>query len=75
MVIVLLDQAADTPVGRPVAVAIPMALVVVCVIDGDNAVFIITVGVDEGESAVFNGLTVIVPVALILPHPPVRGML
>ena len=74
MVITLLDQAADTPVGRPVAVPIPVAPVVECVISV-NDVLIHTVGVDEGEPAVFKGLTVIVPVAFTLPHPPVSGIL
>ena len=74
MVIILLDQAADTPIGRPVAPPMPMVPVVECVILV-NDVLIHNVGVDEGEPAVFNGLTVIVPIALILPHPPVSRML
>jgi hypothetical protein len=39
------------------------------------AVFKHTVGVDEGALAVLIGLTVMVPVAIIFPQPPVSGML
>ena len=74
MVIVFNDQAAVTPVGKPVAVPIPVAPVVVWVIFGDKAVLIHKVVVIPGV-AVFNGVTIIVPVALTLPHPPVNGML
>jgi hypothetical protein len=73
MVMVFGAQLAVTPVGRPTAAPIPVAPVVVCVIFG-IAVLIQTVGVDEGADAVLFGLTVIVPVALINPQPPVRGM-
>ena len=62
------------PAGRPVAVPIPVAPVVVCVIFV-IAVFTQTVGVDEAELTVLFGVTVIVPVALIVPHPPVSGIL
>ena len=74
MVIVLAAQEAVTPVGRPVGVPIPVAPVVVCVIFV-KAVFLHSVGVEEAEPAVLSGLTVIVPVALMLPQPPVRGMM
>ena len=74
MVIVFNDQAAVTPVGKPVAVPIPVAPVVVWVIFGDKAVLIHKVVVIPGV-ALFNGVTIIVPVALTLPHPPVNGML
>ena len=76
IVIVLVAQAAVTPVGSPVAVPIPVAPVVVCVIFV-NAVLMHNVGVEEAVPAVLSGVTVIVPVAekLIFPHPPVRGML
>jgi hypothetical protein len=37
-------------------------------------VLIQTVGVDEAADAVLFGFTVIVPVALIVPQPPVKGM-
>ena len=71
IVMVLAAQAADTPVGKPVAVPIPVAPVVVCVM-GVNAVLIHKVGVLEAAPDPF---TVMVPVAFTLPHPPVNGML
>ena len=74
MVIVFNDQAAVTPVGKPVAFPIPVAPVVVWVIFGDKAILIHKVVVIPG-AAVFNGVTIIVPVAFTLPHPPVNGML
>lgn len=70
--IVLDAQAAVTPAGNPEAVPMPVAPVVVCVI-GVNEVLIHKVGVDEATVTVLSALTVIVPVALMLPHPPVRG--
>ena len=74
MVMVLLAQAAVTPVGSPVAVPMPVAPVVVCVI-AVSAVLIHNVGVDEATPAVLSGVTVMVPVAFTYPQPPVRGML
>ena len=76
IVIVLVAQAAVTPVGRPVAVPIPVAPVVVCVIFV-NGVLIHKVGVDDAAPTVFVlfGETVIVPVALTMPQPPVKGIL
>ena len=61
MVIVLDAQVAVTPAGSPVAVPIPVAPVVVCVI-AVNAVLIHKVGVAEGVDAVLAGVTVIVAV-------------
>ena len=55
--------------GRPVAVPIPVAVVVVCIISA-NGVLMHNVGVEEGALAVFSGVTVIVPVAFTSPHPP-----
>ena len=74
-VIVLPDQAAVTPVGNPVAVPIPVALVVVCVIFV-KAVFTVSVGVVDAAAAAQAGvaLTVILPIAFTLPQPPVRGI-
>ena len=40
-----------------------------------NAVLIHNVGVDEAPLTVFAAVTVIVPVAFTLPHPPVSGIL
>ena len=74
IVIVLLAQAAVTPVGKPVAAPIPVAPVVVCVI-AVSAVLIHTVGVLDAALTVLAGVTVIVPVAFTLPQPPVTGML
>jgi hypothetical protein len=52
----------------------PVALVVVCVIFGVNAVLTVSVGVDNAAPAEQAGvaLTVILPVAFTLPQPPVR---
>ena len=74
MVITFAAQAALTPVGSPVAVPMPVALVVACVILV-KAVLIQSVGVEEAAPAVLFGVTVIVPVAFTLPQPPVNGML
>ncbi len=74
MVIVLEDHAAVTPAGNPVAVPIPVAPVVVCVMLV-NAVLIHSVGVLDAVPAVLSGVTVIVPVAFTDPQPPVNGML
>ena len=74
MVIVLVAQAAVTPDGKPVAVPIPVAPVVVCVI-AVSAVLTHKVGVLDAALTVLAGVTVIVPVALTVPQPPVSGML
>ena len=75
MVIVLEAKDAVTPAGNPVGAPILVAPVVVIVILGDRAVFIQTVGFDDGAPAVLAVVTVMVPVAFTLPHPPVKGML
>ena len=74
MVITSEAQAAETPAGNPVAVPIPVAPVVAWVIFV-NAVLIHKVGVLDAAPAVLSGVTVIVPVALTEPQPPVNGML
>ena len=74
MVIVFDAQAAVTPDGRPVAVPIPVAPVVECVMFV-KAVLTQRVGVEDAAPAVFAAVTVIVPVAFTLPHPPVKGIL
>ena len=66
-------HAAVTPAGNPVAVPMPVAPVVAIVM-AVSAVLMHNVGVEEGAPAVLFGLTVIVPVAFTLPHPPVKGM-
>ena len=73
MVIVLEDHAAVTPVGKPVAVPIPVAPVVVWVI-AVSAVLTHKVGVDEAAVTVFAAVTVIVPVALTIAQPPANGI-
>ena len=67
------DQDALTPDGKPVADLIPVAPVVACVIFV-NAVLIHNVGVLDATPAVLSAVTVIVPVAFTLPHPPVNGI-
>jgi hypothetical protein len=76
IVIVLLDQAAETPVGNPEAVPIPVALVVACVIFV-NTVFTVSVGVVDADAAAQAGdaLTVILPVAFTMPQPPVKRIM
>jgi len=73
MVIVFEANEAVTPAGKPVATPMPVAPVVVCVI-GVSAVLIQSVGEDEAALTVLFGLTMMVPVALTVPQPPVRGM-
>ena len=72
MVAVLEDQDPLTPAGKPLNVA-PVAPVVVWV---TPAIAILThsVGDEEATLAVLAGVTVMVPVALTLLHPPVSGM-
>ena len=74
MVIVLEDQLALTPAGKPVDAPIPVAPVVLWVIS-ISAVLIHKVGVVDAALAILAAVTVIVPVALTLPQPPVNGML
>jgi len=74
IVMVLFAQVALTPLGKPTAVPMPVAPVVVMVMLGESAVLIQTVGLDEGAAAVLEAVTVMVPVALTVPQPPVRGM-
>ena len=74
MVITSESQAALTPAGSPVAVPMPVAPVVACVIFV-NAVLIHSVGVLDATPAVLTGVTVIVPVAFTVSQPPVNGML
>ena len=73
MVIALLAHPAVTPDGNPVGDPMPVAPVVLCVI-GVSIVPIHSVGVEEAAPTVLVGVTVMVPVALIVPQPPVRGM-
>lgn len=61
--IVLAAKDADTPAGNPVGAPIPVAPVVAIVILGDMAVFIQTVGLDEGAAVVLFDDTVIFALA------------
>ena len=74
IVMVFDDQLAVTPAGKPVAVPIPVAPVVVWV-TFVIAVLTHTEGDDEATPAVLFAVTVIVPVALTVPQPPVNGIL
>ena len=78
IVIVLLAKAALTPAGKPLAPEtpafdIPVAPMVVCVIFV-NAVLIHSVGVLDAAPDVLAAVTVMVPVALTPPQPPVKGI-
>ena len=73
MVITLANQDAVTPAGSPAAAPIPVAPVVAIVILV-STVLIQSVGVEDGAPAVLAGVTVIVPVALTAPQPPVSGI-
>ena len=74
IVIVLDAHDAVTPAGKPVAVPMPVAPVVVCVI-AVNAVLMHRVGAEDAVPTVLSGVTVIVPVADTVPQPPVKGIL
>ena len=73
MVIISSDQEAVTPAGKFVGVPIPVAPVVVWVISV-KAVFIHKVGVLDAAPTVLFAVTVIVPVAFTLLHPPDNGI-
>ena len=79
IVIVLADQVAETPAGKPFApdtplLDIPVAPVVVCVMLV-SAVLIQSVGEDDAAPAVLFAVTMMVPVAFTVPQPPVKRML
>ena len=74
IVMVLLAHAAVTPIGKPKAVPIPVAPVVVCAI-AVSAELIHTVGALEAAVTALAGVTKIVPVAFTVPQPPVTGIL
>jgi len=71
--IVMVFDAHDavTPAGNPVGVPMPVAPVVVCVI-AVRAVLIQSVGVEDAALTVLFGVTVMVPVAVTVPQPPVN---
>ncbi len=72
--IVFVAHAAVTPDGNPVGDPMPVAPTVAWVI-AVNGVLMHNVGVEEAAPTVLARVTVIVPVALTLPQPPVKGML
>ena len=75
MIVIRFDvQVAVTPVGKFVAVPIPVASVVAWLILV-NAVLIHNVGVLDGGAAVISAVTVIVPVAFTVAQPPDKGIL
>jgi hypothetical protein len=74
IVIIILAQADVTPAGNPVAVPMPVALVVVCVIFV-KAVFTVNVGVEDAAPTAQAAVTVMVPVAFTaLQLVPVSGI-
>ena len=66
---------AVTPAGRPIALTIstPVAPVVVCIIFV-SGVLMQTVGAEDAAPAVLFDDTIIVPEAVVLPQPPVNGI-
>ena len=70
MVITFADHVAVTPAGKPLAVPIPVAPVVVCVRFGESAVLIQRVCAVDAVT-VFDNVTVMVLVALTAVHGPV----
>ena len=76
---VLADHVADTPAGNPFAPDTPLFDIavapVVAMVILVNGVLMHKVGEDDGVAAVFAGVTVIVPVALTAPQPPLNGIL
>jgi hypothetical protein len=72
MVMVLEAHAAATPAGSPVGIPIPVAPAVVWVM---AVITVLLHSVGEAEAALTARLvvTMIVPVALAVPHPPERG--
>ena len=63
-----------TPAGSPLAVPIPDAPIVVCVI-AVSAVLTHSDGSEDAADTELFDVTVIVPVAFTLPQPPVSGIL
>ncbi len=73
MVIVLEAHAAVTPAGKAVAVPIPVAPVVLWVM-AVKGVLIHKVGLELAAPTLLFADTTMVPVALTLPQPPVKGI-
>ncbi len=73
MVIVFEAHAAVTPAGKAVAVPIPVAPVVVWVM-AVKGVLIHKVGLELAAPTLLFADTIMVPVALTVPQPPVKGI-
>ncbi len=73
MVIVFEAHAAVTPAGKAVAVPIPVAPVVLWVM-AVKGVLIHKVGLELAAPTVLFADTIMVPVALTVPQPPVKGI-
>ncbi len=73
MVIVFEAHAALTPAGKAVAVPIPVAPVVVWVM-AVKGVLIHKVGLELAAPTLLFADTIMVPVALTVPQPPVKGI-
>ena len=73
IVILFAAQVAVTPAGNPETIPMPVAPVVVKVILV-RAVLIHSVGLLDGVPTELAAVTVIVPVALMILHPPVKGI-
>ena len=71
--IVLDAHAAVTPAGKPVAVPIPVAPVLVWVM-AVKGVFILKVGLELAAPTVLSADTFMFPVAFTLPETPVKGI-
>ena len=69
---VLAAQEAVTPAGRPEAVPMPVEPVVCVMLV--SAVLMHRVGVEDAAPTVLSDVTVMVPEAFTVPHPPVSGM-
>ncbi len=73
MVIVFEAHAAVTPAGKAVAVPIPVAPVVLWVM-AVKGVLIHKVGLELAALTLLFADTIMVPVALTVPKPPVKGI-
>ena len=71
---VLLAKAGVTPAGKPVAIPIPVAPVVACVIFGIAELMHI-VGEDDAAPTVFAAVTVIDPAVLSVHEPTVNRII
>ena len=73
MVIVSFDHNAVTPAGSPIIVSIPVAPLVVCMMEV-KSLSMHKVGEEEAILTVSSVEIVRVPIALTLPHPPNKAI-